>query len=339
MAADPEVFARARAVFDAVVDLGAAARAARLAAEPPAVRELAGQWLAAEEDDDSVFLTRPSLGVVKVLADLLVQAEGVPERIGPYLVSEELGRGTMGVVYGAEHAQSGAPVALKTLSPFGRSAGALARFRAEVEVLSRLRHPGIPQVHGCLDEDGTPVLVMERIEGPLLAPLLAEAPLDRGAARTLLQRLISAVAHAHDSGVVHRDIKPGNVRLRASPPPRTDPAPVLLDFGIAALSGGPGAAAGTLDYVAPEQLLGESPSPAADVYSLGALGWQLLTGAVPQALEGCPPDEAVAAKQALQLDPSALHPADRALVDALCPRPEDRPPTAAALAQALGLPD
>jgi serine/threonine-protein kinase len=339
MAADPEVFARARAVFDAVVDLGAAAREARLAAEPAEVRELAGRWLAAEEDDDSAFMTRPSLGVVKVLADLLVQAEGVPERIGPYLVSEELGRGTMGVVYGAEHAQSGAPVALKTLSPFGRSAGALARFRAEVEVLSRLRHPGIPEVHGCLDEEGTPVLVMERIEGPLLAPLLAEAPLGRSPARTLLRRLISAVAHAHASGVIHRDIKPGNVRLRGSPPPRTDPAPVLLDFGIAALSGGPGARAGTLDYVAPEQLLGESPSPAADVYSLGALGWQLLTGAVPLDLEGSTPDEAVAAKQRFVPETSRLHRADRALAAALRPKPDLRPPTAAALAAALGLAD
>ena len=336
MAVDPAVFAEARRLFDAVVDLGAAARAARLAAAPAPVRELALRWLAAEEEEDSAFMTRPSLGVVKVLADLLVQAEGVPEEIGPYRVLEELGRGSMGVVYAAEHGRSGAAVALKTLSPFGRSASALARFRAELDVISRLRHPGIPRVYERFEEDGAPVLVMEHIRGPLLAPLLAEAPLGRPAARLLLGRLLSAVAHAHEAGVIHRDIKPGNVRLRAEAP-RENPQPVLLDFGIAALAGGPGALAGTLDYVAPEQLLGESPAATADVYSLGVLGWQLLTGRVPLALEGAEPAAAVEAKQALRLPDGVLHADDRVILATMHPEPAARPPTVRALAEALGL--
>ncbi len=347
MPADVAVFAQARALFDAVVDRGAADRAAALAAAPPEVAALAQRWLDAEEEDDSAFMTRPSLGVVKVLADLLVQTEGVPETIGEYTILEELGRGSMGVVYAAEHQRSGAPVALKTLSPFGRSAAARARFEAEVAVLRRMRHPGIPRVHGWLDEDGAPVLIMERIQGPLLAPLLAAAPLARPAARRLLGRLCAAVAHAHAAGVVHRDIKPGNIMLRsagASGPadaqadPRADPRPVLLDFGIAALAGTAGARAGTLDYVAPEQLEGASPAPTADVYSLGALGWQLLTGAVPLGLEGAEPAAAVAAKRALMPDPAALAPADRPLVAALAPDPRRRPASVAALVATLDLP-
>ncbi len=332
---DPAVFAQARALFDAIIDLGESERRRQLGLVSADVQVLTQRWLDAEDAEDAAFMTSPSLGVVRVMADLLVQTEAMPEQIGDYRVTEELGRGAMGVVYAAEHQSSGAEVALKTLSPFGRSPAARVRFEAEVETLSRMRHPGIPRVYGCFDDDGTPVLVMERIRGELLGDVIADGGLSRDEARALLGRLCDAVAHAHGGGVIHRDIKPGNIRLRATQPPE----PVLLDFGIAALSGGAGCVAGTLDYVAPEQLLGSVPEPEADVYSLGALGWQLLTGAPPIDLRDASVEDALVAKQSMVLDAEALLPEDRPLVRALAVDPAVRPPTVAAFVAALGLGD
>jgi eukaryotic-like serine/threonine-protein kinase len=207
-----------------------------------------------------------------------------PPRISGYEILEVLGRGGVGVVYKAVHIRLNRLVALKMLL-----AGAFAtraerrRFSREAELVAKLRHPNIVQVHDVGDLDGRPYFTMEFVEGGSLAEWIAGTPRPARQAAELMATLADAMEAAHRGGIVHRDLKPSNVLLTA------DGTPKIGDFGLARhLEVGPsltqsGAAVGTPSYMAPEQARGKSgeAGPAADLYALGAVLYELLTGRPP----------------------------------------------------------
>ncbi len=196
-----------------------------------------------------------------------------------------LGRGGMGIVYKARDQNLGRIVAIKTLAA-GQYAtpDQLDRFQAEAHAVARLRHPNIIAIHAIGEHDNRPYLSLEFAEGGSLAQRLAEKPMAPRQAAEVLEILARAVHAAHRAGVVHRDLKPGNVLLTA------DGVPKLSDFGLAKLldadSGGrtiTGQPIGTPNYMAPEQAEGHSRQvgPAADIYALGAILYHALTGRPP----------------------------------------------------------
>jgi tRNA A-37 threonylcarbamoyl transferase component Bud32 len=213
-------------------------------------------------------------------------AEDAPrpgESLRDYEVLEELGRGGMGVVYKARQKRLNRVVALKMILAGGHaSAEELARLRTEAEALGRLQHPNIVQVHEVGEHQGKPFFSLEFCPGGSLDKRLAGSPLPPPEAAALTQTLARATHAAHRAQVVHRDLKPANVLLRA------DGTPKITDFGLAkkldddAGPTRPGETMGTPSYMAPEQAEGgREVGPAADVYALGAILYELLTGRPP----------------------------------------------------------
>jgi WD40 repeat protein/predicted Ser/Thr protein kinase len=201
-----------------------------------------------------------------------------------YEVLKELGRGGMGVVYWAFQLELHRPVALKMIrGGVDAAPQQLARFRAEAEAVARLQHPNIVQIYDVGLEGSLPYMALEYIEGSSLEQQLAGTPLPTRRAAQLLEVLARAVHYAHERGVVHRDLKPANVLLTP------DGIPKLTDFGLAKLlvGGGiqtqSGTILGTPSYIAPEQATGKTKEigPAADVYSLGAILYESITGRPP----------------------------------------------------------
>jgi serine/threonine-protein kinase len=212
--------------------------------------------------------------------------EALPSIPG-YAVEALLGRGGVGVVYRARHLRLNRPVALKTLLS-GAYAGRVerARFHREAEAVAALRHPNVVQVYEVGEHGGRPYFTMELMDNGSLAGRLAGTPQPAADAAALVTTLARAVEAAHAAGIVHRDLKPANVLLAA------DGTPKVSDFGLALQSGGDeafgltlsGTRLGTPSYMAPEQAAGGSRGavgPAADVYALGAILYELLTGRPP----------------------------------------------------------
>jgi tRNA A-37 threonylcarbamoyl transferase component Bud32 len=201
-----------------------------------------------------------------------------------YEILGELGRGGMGVVYKARQTKLGRLVALKMILA-GAHAGEdeRRRFLTEAEAVARLQHPNIVQIHEIGEADGHPFFSLEFCPGGSLADQLDGTPLPPGKAAALVETLAGAVQAAHEAGVVHRDLKPANVLLLA------DGTPKVTDFGLAkklddaAGQTASGAIMGTPSYMAPEQAEGKGKQigPAADVYALGAVLYELLTGRPP----------------------------------------------------------
>jgi WD40 repeat protein len=201
-----------------------------------------------------------------------------------YEILGELGRGGMGVVYQARQTGLKRLVALKMILAGGHAGEQeVARFRAEAEAVARLQHPNIVQIHEVGEAEGRPFFSLEYVEGGNLADRLKGTPLPPRQAAELVQTLARAVQAAHQAGIIHRDLKPANVLLTR------DGQPKITDFGLAKqLDTGQrhtqsGAIVGTPSYMAPEQAeaKGKEIGPAADIYALGAILYELLTGRPP----------------------------------------------------------
>ncbi|WP_412061230.1 protein kinase domain-containing protein [Rubrivirga sp. IMCC45206] len=332
--ADPTRWPDVKRVFERVVDLPPAARAAaldtacRTADGAPdldlraAVERLLTADARADADPASGFLAAPTLALGGLLDGLGIDpAEAPPHaepgtRVGPYRIVALLGRGGMGDVYLAERADGlfERTVALKRvradLAPV-----AAARFATERQILADLVHPNIARLYAAgADDDGRPWLAMEPVEGqPLPAHARGLGVHERVG---LMIQVCHAVQHAHQRLVVHRDLKPSNVLVTA------DGRVVLLDFGIAQMLG-----AGperqrllTRAYAAPEQLRGDAATTASDVYGLGALLVETLTGerpVGPGATAGLGGDLGAVARRALAADPADRYASAAALADDL----------------------
>jgi serine/threonine protein kinase len=201
-----------------------------------------------------------------------------------YELYEVLGAGGMGIVYRARQIGLQRTVAVKmVLAGLGGSAGEIARFHTEAKAVAQLHHPHIVQVYDVGTNDGRPFLVLEFVEGGNLAQHLGGAPLAPERAAGILQCLARGVQHAHERGIVHRDLKPANVLLTR------DGTPKIADFGLAKRLNDDqghtrtGMPLGTAAYMAPEQALGRTRQigPATDVYALGVILYEMLTGRVP----------------------------------------------------------
>ncbi len=248
----------------------------------PLVRERWERFHQVEAALDDIFprhdSTQDHLG-----ADRPWRGDDLP-RIAGYAVEAVLGAGGMGVVYRARHETLNRTVAIKMMRS-GDHPGAAerARFAREAEAVASLRHPNIVQVFDVGDCAGLPYFTMEFVEGGSLAQQLQGAPWTARRSAELVATLAGAVEHAHQRGIVHRDLKPANILLQA------DGTAKVGDFGLARrLEAGPaitisGARVGTPSYMAPEQALGTAAAlrPAVDVYALGALLFEALTGRPP----------------------------------------------------------
>jgi len=255
--------------------------------------------------------------------------------LGPYRLLEELGRGAYGVVYRAQR-EGGEEVALKVLV---KSEGEAARrFQREAEITARLQEPGIVRTLDVGQEGRHPYFAMELCPGPTLKDRLREGPLPPPAAAELIAKLARAVAAAHQWGVIHRDLKPSNVILDPERGPR------ITDFGLAKDTARErlthtGDVLGTPVYMAPEQIAGRAIDHRIDVYALGVLLYETLSGSVPYyAADLQLLARMIEAGQAKPLrERRAEIPPD---LEAICLRamardPDERYPTASALADAL----
>ena len=217
------------------------------------------------------------------LAAGLSTLAGTTVKVPGYEVLEELGRGGMGVVYRARDVRLNRPVALKMiLAGVHAEEEDRSRFRREAEAIARLQHPGVVQIHEVGEHDGHPFFALEYCSGGGLDRKLVAGPMQPPEAAALVEKIAHAVQAAHDAQVIHRDLKPANVLLTA------DGVPKVTDFGLAkrlddAGNTQSGAILGTPSYMAPEQASGRTKEigPLSDVYSLGAILYECLTGRPP----------------------------------------------------------
>ena len=236
---------------------------------------------AGQPSDLNVLLLQESAALAQSLDLSASQSARSQPRMGPYLLLGELGRGGMGRVYRARHVATGRDVALKVLNE-GAGSEEWARFQREAVTLARLRHPGIVPIVDYGEAGGCPYLALELVEGQTLAERIKRGgPLPYDEAIDLTLQVARALGAAHAQGVLHRDLKPANVLLRGH-------QALLTDFGLSrstvvddARLTATGMVVGTPAYMAPEQVRGAELDERADVYSLGASLYEMLTGQPP----------------------------------------------------------
>jgi len=273
-----EDWARLRAIVERALDLPEDERAGWLDEEcDPDLRAQVDEWVAASLFDDR-FLQSP-------------EPSRSPEpgaTVGSFHLVRVIATGGMGTVYEAEQASPQRRVALKMVRAGLAGADAQRRFRYEVEVLASLRHPGIAQVYEAGMHGELPWFAMEFVEGARTIRDFA-ADLDLDARVRLFAEAADAVAHGHARGVIHRDLKPDNVLVDS------DGRPKVIDFGVARATGAAldartvrtrtGEILGTITYMSPEQIEAADLDVRSDVYALGVMLFELLTGELPYLLE------------------------------------------------------
>jgi WD40 repeat protein len=246
-----------------------------------------------------------------VRAGLPVRAKAMPASFGHYRILRLYGEGGMGTVYEAEQDNPRRTVALKVIRPGLVSPEHVKRFSHEAEILARLQHSGIAQVYEAgIGEDGRPFFALELIRGMPLDEYARSHGLDAAARLELLARVCDAVQHAHDRGVIHRDLKPGNILVDESGQPK------VLDFGVAHVTAADllttssrtqtGQLLGTLSYMSPEQIAADPTrlDGRSDVYTLGVILFELLAHRLPYHLDQLPVHEVARVIQ--QQEPSRL---------------------------------
>jgi eukaryotic-like serine/threonine-protein kinase len=216
-------------------------------------------------------------------------AQPADDRVGTvvaerYRITRVIGRGGMASVYAAEDQQLPRRVALKIFTPELADGNDVRRHRAEVSVLASLNHPGLVTLFdAATTEDGGAVLVLELVEGDDLRQIMDGGPLTGEEVAVIGAAVADALSYSHDRGIVHRDVKPGNILVPEHDDSDTAPRAKLADFGIARIVDETrvtttGAVLGTAHYLSPEQAIGGGVGPASDVYSLGLVLLEALTG-------------------------------------------------------------
>jgi len=259
--------------------------------------------------------------------------------VGPYLIIEQIGRGGMAAVYKAYEDSLARHVAIKVLPEFfAEEKEYRVRFQVEAVAVAKLRHLNIVSVFAYGEENGQPYIVSEFMDGGTLAERL-EGALPVESVIPLLEPIASALDYAHSQGVLHRDIKPSNIMMVGE-----QSTPVLTDFGLAKILESDtitltGQVLGTPEYMAPELCAGEEAGPSADVYSLGVVAYQMLTGRVP--FKGNTPGATIISQIHDPLPPPQevnpdLPPAVAAVLDKVLAKvPEDRYQSAGDFVSAL----
>ncbi len=286
----------------------------------------------------SVCIFEDALGFAEAPPEPPAPPVAPPARMGDYELIEEIARGGMGVVWRARQRRLNREVALKFVLPGALPGEVVARrFRQEAEVAARLSHPHIVTIYEVGEADGRYFLCMELAEGGSLAQRLQQGPSAPRAAAELAVKLARTVQHAHDRGVLHRDLKPGNVLFDRAGEPR------VTDFGLAQLVNArsdltfAGAPLGTPSYMSPEQAGGknENLTTASDVYGLGAILYEMLAGRPP--FIGEAPVDVL--RRVIDEEPPRLTGIDRDLeticLTCLAKQPEARYRSALALAEEL----
>ncbi len=261
------------------------------------------------------------------------------KKLGPYEILGVLGRGGMGVVFKAKHETTGEIVAVKALSHSSSDETHFrSRFESEIQALLKLNHPNIVRILSFGQERGTLFFAMEMVEGKSLFHLQREIKkFDWRDVLKIARDVASALRHAHDRGVIHRDMKPGNLIMSKQGIVK------VADFGIAKSFGASNDTKdnviGTLDFMSPEQALGKPVTVRSDLYSLGAVLYTLLTGAPPfasnsieESLRGLTKIPAQPVRERVPHIPPEL---DALIAELLEKKPEDRTPTAFALLKKL----
>ncbi len=305
---DPTLWARATALFECAAELDGDERARYLdkaCADDREVRRLVERMLWADTGTGDLLEAQR-----EELMELLAEADEAPSTLGPYKVLREIGRGGMGTVYLGERADGrfDRAVALKVVRGPLRSERIGERFASEARILASLEHPNIARLYDAGVHDGRPYLVMEFVEGERIDHYCDARSLGVRSRLDLLRQVCVAAQFAHQNLVIHRDLKPSNILVTS------DGSVRLLDFGVAKLMHDSSSAettatqfgALTPEYASPEQIQGQELTTASDVYSLGVVLYELLTGRRP--FETAPGDLAALGERASKepTSPSAV---------------------------------